>query len=73
MENHESIQERRNSKEYACNVAKHLPQLQIPAGFQSKIDVVNRKIKDCWNIDAATFWETLDMKPEEHSEGDLSP
>ena len=44
MENHESIQERRNNKEYACNFAKHLPHLQI----QSKIDEVNRKNKRLW-------------------------
>lgn len=45
MENHECIQERRNSKEYECNAAKHLPHLQITAGFQSKIDEVNRRNK----------------------------
>ena len=69
MENHESIQERRNNKEYACNFAKHLPHLQI----QSKIDEVNRKNKRLWK-----YWcchllrNSIDMKPEEYSEGDIT-
>ena len=74
MENHEHIQERRNSKEYECNVAKHLPHLQITAGFQSNIDEVNRRNKRLWK-----YWgchllrNSIDMKLEEHSEGDLLP